>query len=110
MSIFANHAKYMGLPVVLGRSKKEVFALVVDIVWKKIKGWKESFLSKVGKETLLKAVAQAILNYIMRCYKLLEGTCKELESLFAKFWWGAKESEMRVYWLSWEIISQEKCN
>lgn len=28
-----SHSKYLGLPVLLGRSKKEV--------WKKLKGWKE---------------------------------------------------------------------
>jgi hypothetical protein len=30
-----------------------------------VKGWKERFVSKAGKETLIKAVAQAIPNYIL---------------------------------------------
>jgi hypothetical protein len=42
-----------------------VFASVQDRIWKKIKGWKEKCLSKAGKETLIKAVAQAIPSYIM---------------------------------------------
>ncbi|XP_058733863.1 uncharacterized protein LOC131605533 [Vicia villosa] len=65
-----SHSKYLGLPVVLGRSKKEVFTLVVERAWKKIKGWKEQFLSRAGKEVLIKAVAPAIPTYIMGCYKL----------------------------------------
>ncbi|XP_058725646.1 uncharacterized protein LOC131596933 [Vicia villosa] len=64
------HTKYLGLPVVFGRSKKEVFALVLDKAWKKVKGWKEGFLSKAGKEVLIKAVAQTIPTYIMSCYKI----------------------------------------
>lgn len=68
----SSHSKYLGLPVVFGRLKKEVFALVVERVWKNIKGWKEKFLSRAGKEVLIKAVAQAIPSYIMSCYKLLE--------------------------------------
>ncbi|MCI69905.1 hypothetical protein A2U01_0091168, partial [Trifolium medium] len=36
-----SHAKYLGLPVVFGRSKKAIFSLVTDRVWKKLKGWKE---------------------------------------------------------------------
>lgn len=53
---------------------------------KKIKDWKENFLSKASKGILLKPVAQEIPNYIMSCYKLLKGICKELEALLAKLW------------------------
>jgi hypothetical protein len=58
---------------VFGRSKKDVFSFVQERVWKKVKGWKEKFLSRAGKETLIKAVAQAIPNYIMSCYKVPKG-------------------------------------
>lgn len=46
------HSKYLGLLAVFGRSKKEVFALVVERVSKKIKGWKEKFLSRAGRANL----------------------------------------------------------
>lgn len=36
-----SHTRYLGLPVVFGRSKKEIFSFVIDRVWKKRKGWKE---------------------------------------------------------------------
>jgi hypothetical protein len=42
--------------VVFGRSKKAIFSLVTDRVWKKLKGWKEKSLSQAGKEVLIKAV------------------------------------------------------
>lgn len=45
-----NHSKYLGLPEVFGRSKKDIFSIVVDRVWNKIKGWKEWFLSRTDKE------------------------------------------------------------
>jgi hypothetical protein len=47
-----SNSRYLGLPVIFGRSKKEVFAFVQDMIWKKVKGWKEKCLSKAGKETL----------------------------------------------------------
>jgi hypothetical protein len=68
-----SHSKYLGLPVIFGKSKNEVFSFVRDRVWKKLKGWKEKFLSRAGKETLIKAVAQAIPSYVMSCYKIPEG-------------------------------------
>lgn len=52
--------KYLGLPVYVGRSKKNTFAYLKERVWKRIQGWKEKLLSRAGKEILIKAVAQAI--------------------------------------------------
>ncbi|XP_058776202.1 uncharacterized protein LOC131650515 [Vicia villosa] len=104
----ANHSKYLGLPVVFGRSKIEVFGMVIDRVWKNLKGWKERFLSRAGKEVLIKAVAQAIPTYIMSCYKLPETTCHEIETLLAKFWWGSRDGERKVHWLSWEKLARAK--
>lgn len=37
------HKKYLGLPTFVGRSKKVVFQVIQDRVWKKVKGWKERF-------------------------------------------------------------------
>jgi len=108
VKIVLSHSKYLGLPVVFGRSKKEVFSFVLDRVWKKIKGWKERFLSRAGKETLIKAVAQTIPTYIMSCYKLPDGCCKDIKSMLAKFWWGSKEGERKIHWMSWERMSKSK--
>ena len=49
--------KYLGLPPIIGRSKREVFAEVKERVGKKLAGWKEKMLSIGGKEVLIKAVA-----------------------------------------------------
>jgi hypothetical protein len=101
-------SRYLGFPVPFGRSKKVIFAGVMDRVWKKLKGWKEKFLSKAGKETLIKAVAQAIPNYILSCYKLPEGCCHDIDSMLAKFWWGSKDEERKIHWMSWARLSKSK--
>ncbi|KAI5415165.1 hypothetical protein KIW84_040570 [Lathyrus oleraceus] len=82
-----SHSRYLGLFVVLGRSKKEVFSIVVDHLWKKMNVWKEMFLLRVKKEILIKAVAQAIPSYIMSYFKIPEGVCKDIKALMPKFWW-----------------------
>ena len=80
-----SHARYLGLLVIFGRSKKDIFSFVKDRVWKKIKGWKEKCLSRAGKETLINVVAQAIPTYIMSCYKFPVGCCDDIEAMLAKF-------------------------
>lgn len=99
-----HHSRYLGLPVVFGRSKRDIFSFVQERVWKKLKGWKEKCLSRAGKEILIKVVAQAIPNYIMSCYKLPEGCCNELEAMLSKFWWGTTDENRKLHWMSWKNL------
>ncbi|GKA34786.1 reverse transcriptase [Tanacetum coccineum] len=56
----SNQTKYLGLPSIIRRKKKDVFQSVLDNLRKKIYGWKERNLSIAGKEVLLKFVSQAM--------------------------------------------------
>lgn len=51
-------SNYLGLPSLIGRSKKSVFNLLKERVWKRIQGWSAKLLSKAGKAVLLRNVAQ----------------------------------------------------
>ena len=57
--IVKQHEKYLGLPPMVGRGKKKAFNRIKDQVGRKIAGWKGRLLSNVGREILIKAVAQA---------------------------------------------------
>ncbi|XP_058742535.1 uncharacterized protein LOC131615035 [Vicia villosa] len=85
VKIMLSQSRYLGLLVV-----KEVFSLVVEHIWKRMKGWKEGFLSRAGKEVLIKSVSQAIPSYITSCFKLPYGVSKDIERMLVSFWWGAK--------------------
>jgi hypothetical protein len=52
---------------------------------KKPPGWKGQLLSEVGKEILIKSVAQANPTYTMSCFRILESLCTEINSLVGKF-------------------------
>ncbi|CAI8583485.1 unnamed protein product [Vicia faba] len=104
-----SHSRYLGFSIVIGRSKKKVFSLMVERIWKKVKGWKEGFLSRAGKEVLIKAVAQVFPSYIVSCYRIPTEVCNEIERILAKFWWGAKDGERKIHWLSWENLAKAKC-
>lgn len=79
--------RYLGLPTYIGRSKKIVFSSIQDCVEKKLKGWKEKYLSKAGREVLLKAIVQAIPTYAMQCFATPREICDNIEALCRKFWW-----------------------
>ena len=75
---------------------------------KKLARWKEKLLSKAGKEILIKAVAQAIPTYTMSCFKIPDSLCDNLTSMIRNFWWGQKQDERKMAWLSWEKLCVAK--
>ncbi|KAL0292765.1 UNVERIFIED_CONTAM: hypothetical protein Sradi_6975200 [Sesamum radiatum] len=81
------HEKYLGLPTVSGRSKRELFVSLKTRVWSKLQNWGAKRLSQAGRMVLMKAVAQAIPTYAMGCFLLPNGFLHELDSMSANFFW-----------------------
>ena len=102
------YEKYLGLPALVGRAKKQSFVYIRERVWRKLHGWKEKLLSQAGREVLIKAVIQAIPIYTMSCFKLPKGLIKELETLIRKFWWGYIGDSKKVHWVKWERLCEDK--
>lgn len=80
------YAKYLGLPMIIGRSKKVVFQTVMERINTQLKGWNEKSLTKVG--------VQAIPNYVMSCFLFPISLCEEIEKAVAHFYWGATRHEL----------------
>ena len=77
-------------------------------MWNKLQGWKEKFLSQVGREVLLKAVIQAIPNFVMSCFKLPSGLLEDIEMMIRKFWWGQRGDQRKIHWKNWETLCKPK--
>ena len=92
-----NYEKYLGLPSLDGKRKKESFNFIKEKVWRKLQGWEAKLLSQVGREVLLKAVNQAIPTYTMGRFKLPVSLCNEIESLIKKFWWGQRGDRRKIH-------------
>ena len=103
----AFNERYLGLPIHLGRSKTKAFGYLKEKVWRKIQGWKEKFLSRAGKEILIKAVAQAIPLFAMSCFDITKRFCDDIGSMVCRYWWNNQEEE-RHHWLGWQCLSKPK--
>lgn len=97
-----NCEKYLGLPVVVGKSRYNAFKSIKDKVWQRLSNWKNKFLSQAGKEVLLKAIIKSIPTYYMSVFRLPNKLCNEISSLMARFWWGQKYNEKKIQWKGWE--------
>ncbi|KAL7129060.1 hypothetical protein ABFS83_13G037900 [Erythranthe nasuta] len=101
------HDRYLGLPATLGRTRREVFFFLRDRCWARIQGWNSSKLSKAGKETLIKAVLQAIPSYVMSCFILPKNLLDEIQALIRRFWWGARTGRY-IAWMAWSNLCKPK--
>ena len=106
--VIKQHKKYLGLPSLVGKNRKKSFKEMKDKLARKLAGWKEKFLSKAGKDILIKAMAQAIPTYSMSCFKISDSLCEEMTSLMRNFWWGQKKDERKMAWISWDKLCTTK--
>ena len=107
-SVTTQFKKYLGLPPIIGRSKKCAFNDIKDRVHRRLQGWKQKLLSQAGREVFIKAVIQAIPTYAMSCFKFLASLCEELSSMATGFWWGRKNGERKIHWLRRKKLLKSK--
>lgn len=76
--------KYLGLPLFLGRSKKQIFQSNKERLEKIIRGWRNNFLSPARKSVLIQSVTQIFPLHHMYCYKLPKDFLHELNMNLAR--------------------------
>ncbi|KAL0313219.1 UNVERIFIED_CONTAM: putative mitochondrial protein [Sesamum radiatum] len=103
------HEKYLGLPTVSDRLKRELFVSLKTRVWSKLQNWGAKRLSQAVRMVLIKAVTQAIPTYAMGCFLLPDGFLHELDSMSANFFW-QHDRRQSIHWLSWKNLCKDKHN
>ncbi|XP_027083610.1 uncharacterized protein [Coffea arabica] len=103
-----NQGKYLGLQMVVTRTKSRVFGFIKDSIKTRLNSWKNKFLSAAGMEVMLKAVTMAMPTYAMSCFRLLVSLFKEITRLMAKYCCGELEGRSKVHWCSWDKMIKTK--
>ncbi|KAL0462147.1 UNVERIFIED_CONTAM: putative mitochondrial protein [Sesamum latifolium] len=99
--------RYLGLPSIVGRSRRGVFAYIRDRIWKKLQGWSGRNLSQAGKAIMIKSVVQAIPTYAMSVFRLPNSLLGEVQSMASNFFWHNKD-QRKIHWISWERLCKKK--
>ena len=79
--IIKQHEKYLGLPSLVGKNKCNTFHQLIERLNNKLSRWKEKLLVNVGKEILIKTVAQVVPTYTISVFKLPNILCEEMTSM-----------------------------
>uniref|UniRef100_A0A803NFE6 Reverse transcriptase domain-containing protein n=1 Tax=Cannabis sativa TaxID=3483 RepID=A0A803NFE6_CANSA len=109
MSQATENSTYLGLPSTMGRNKTAIMGFLKDRVRKRLQGWEGKFLSRAGKEVLVKTVAQTLPSYAMSVFLLPLEISREIEQLMSKFWWkSSKQNSGGIHWMNWDKLCKHK--
>lgn len=100
--------RYLGLPNLVGCSKKLAFQTLKDKIKNKIYGWGTRFLSQSGREVFVNFVLQAIPLYSMMCFLLPKTFCHDLKALIARSWWQKGHDRQGIHWCTWRKLCDPK--
>ena len=92
--------KYLGLPELFGRRKRDLFSSVVDRIKQKARSWNNRYLSAVGKLVMLQSVLPTISSYPMSSFMMPVLLCKRIQSAVTRYWWDHNKNERKMAWVS----------
>ncbi|CAH9109059.1 unnamed protein product [Cuscuta epithymum] len=102
-------SKYLGLPALVGRKKREILLYLKERVLKRLQSWNNRFLSKAGREVLLKTVIQAMPTYAMNVFLFPDNLIMEIERLMNGYWWRGNDLTGRgIRWRNWRALCLPK--
>lgn len=65
-------------------------------------------LSWVGKEVLIKVVAQAIPTFVMSCFDITKEMCDQISTMIGTYWWSNLDKDNKIHCISWEKLTRSK--
>ncbi|CAN1201040.1 Putative ribonuclease H protein At1g65750 [Linum perenne] len=103
-----NLGRYLGVPVLHGRTSAQTYHGIVKRIDQKLTGWKAKSLSLAGRVTLAQAVLAAIPAYVMQSTILPATTCELIDKKIRDFVWGSTEDERKTHLIAWERVCTPK--
>ncbi|CAA7038463.1 unnamed protein product [Microthlaspi erraticum] len=99
---------YLGIPESIGGAKTKIFSFLIDRQQQRINGWNSKWLSKGGKEVLIKSVVSAMPTHVMACFRLPKEVTNKLSSAVSNFWWSNNRQTRGMHWQAWKKLCKHK--
>lgn len=103
-----NLGKYLGVPILHGRAKKEHFNYIIEKVQNRLAGWKSNTLMIAGRATLVQASSSTIPNYTMQTMHLPSSVCDRIDRLNRDFLWGDTPDKRKIHLVNWHNVCKSK--
>lgn len=87
-----------------GRTKREVFNILVENLSRKLQGWKCKLLTFAGRCIMVKHVLQAVPIYLMSVFKIPSGVLQKMNTIIRRFLWQLDLGH-GMFWKKWDNFS-----
>ncbi|XP_059630150.1 uncharacterized protein LOC132273143 [Cornus florida] len=95
---------YLGLPLGAPSRCVGVWDPVVDRFERRLVGWKQQYLSKGGRVTLIKSTLSCLPTYFISLFQIPSSVAERIERLQHNFLWGGKGEEFKFHLVRWKQV------
>jgi hypothetical protein len=96
--------KYLGLPLVAPFKAKSSWDEVVGKIERRLASWKQLYLSKGGRVTLIKSTISNLPTYFLSLFPIPSSVANRIEKLHRDFLWGGTGEEFKFYLVNWSKV------
>ncbi|OIT04251.1 putative ribonuclease h protein [Nicotiana attenuata] len=92
---------YLGYTIYTGRKKICHYTEISNKVMNKVEGWQGRFLSKGGKEIIIKHILRSQTIHLLAAPVPPKAVLDQIEMYFSNFFWGQRDGKNNYHWSSW---------
>ena len=107
IALVGNLGKYLGVPLVQGRVKKEDFNFLIDKLKVRLSGWKAKLLNRAGRVTLACSVLIAMPVYNMQTTWVPQQVCDDIDRIIRSFVWH-HGSNRGMNLVQWDVVTKRR--
>jgi hypothetical protein len=99
---------YLSLPVGANRKRASTWEPMVECLRKRLKGWRNRYVSLGGRIVLINSVLNSIPIFYLSFMKVPVLVLKKIIRIQRKFLWGGTKGGRRISWVKWKEVCKPK--
>ncbi|RVW96406.1 putative ribonuclease H protein [Vitis vinifera] len=101
-------SQYLGLPLGAPNRAPYMWDGVEERVRRRLALWKQQYISKGGRITLIKSTLASMSIYQMSIFRMPKIVARRLEKVQRGFLWGGGNLERKIHLVNWEVVCTDK--